>query len=102
MTERYLPIDGDILVRVDGAYFETYMRIAGKFERQVSALLSRPTAIQAWLDGWRVTLVKSTQDVMGHELCGFYREEPAFKPHPDECLCDECAAFRFAVCGYDD
>ena len=24
------------------------------------------------------------------------------KPHPDECLCDECAAFRFAVCGYDD
>jgi len=28
--------------------------------------------------------------------------DKATQLHPEYCLCDECAAIRFALCGYDD
>lgn len=34
--------------------------------------------------------------------CLEQKQEPEERPHPDACTCDQCAADRFAFCGYED
>ena len=55
-----------------------------------------------WSGDYYISICGLLCVVDAQDVDGVWHSELIEKPHPDYCLCDECARDRFAFCGYED